>query len=346
MKLLSLILILSASHGFAESTTYKNIVRQVQQHSGVVWDMQDVTPHGAASSVLLHESGGSLFQLWTIDQTKAKDYLLDQKLVGVYLPKADIKITSLDTDSLVPRTRVDQPFFVEIQVSDLLTGVGMPEAATKVLLEQHVQSYAVGQISLDHIQVTANPPASSVYVSENGKTVLKFPASSLIATDPTKASGEEHFTIHALTDASISQTQIASAHIQVWPVASGKILGITQGQKLRFETPMIQLNLDDLYPRSDTYLMLYEGTEINGTEGVVVKEFPVDRTRTVSEILQVSDLDSKITKNGTYSLALMSETVFGNELLCPPITFSVERTITINAMQTNFTDDSAPLAAP
>jgi hypothetical protein len=45
-------------------------------------------------------------------------------------------------------------------------------------------------------------------------------------------------------------------------------------------------------------------------------------------------------------VALISETVFGTELLCPPITFSVDRTITINAMQTNFTDDSADLTAP
>lgn len=346
MKLLSLFLILSASHGFAETTTYKNIVRQVQQHSGVVWDMQDVTPQGAAPSALLHESGGSLFQLWTIDQTKAKDYLLDQKLVSAYLPKADIKITTLDPYSLVPRTRIDQPFSVEIEVADLLTGVGLPDAATKVLLEQHIQSYAAGQISLDHTQVEASTPTSSAYISENGKTVLKFAASSLKAADPTKAIGEEHFIIHALADATTTQTQIASAHVQVWPVASGEILGITEEQELRFDIPKVQLNLNDLYPRSDTYLMLYEGTAVNGVQGVIVKAFPVDRDRTVSQILEVSDLATQITKNGTYTLALISETVFGNELLCPPITFSVERTITIHAMLTNFTDDSAALAAP
>lgn len=346
MKLLSLFLILSASHGFAQSTAYKNIVRQVQQQSGVVWDMQDVTPEGAATSVLLHESGGSLFQLWTIDQTKAKDHLLDQKLVGAYLPKADIKITTQDPYSLVTRTRIDQPFSVEIEVTDLLTGVGLPDAATKVLLEQHVQSYAEGQISLDHTQVISNTPSSSAYISENGKTVLKFAASSLKAADPTKAIGEEHFIIHALADGTTTQTQIASAHVQVWPIASGEILGILPGEEIRFETPMIQLNLNDLYPRSDTYLMLYEGTQVNGAQGVIAKAFPVDRDRTVSQILEVNDLDTKITKSGTYTIALMSETIFGTELLCPPITFSVDRTITINAMQTHFTEDTADLAAP
>lgn len=346
MKLLSLFLILATNHGFAQSLTYKNIVRQVQQQSGVVWDMQDVTSQGSATSALLHESGGSLFQLWTIDQTQTKDYLLDQKLVGAYLPKADIKITTLDPYSLVTRTRVDQPFSVEIEVTDLLTGVGLPDAATTVLLEQHIQSYAAGQISLDRAQVATNTPASSAYISENGKTVLKFAASTLKATDPTKAIGEEHFIIHALADGTISQTQIASAHVQVWPVASGEILGITPGQQLRFDIPKIQLNLNDLYPRSDTYLMLYEGASINGVEGVIVKAFPVDRDRTVSQILEVNDLDTNFTKSGTYTVALISETVFGSELLCLPITFTVDRSISVNAMLSDFTDDTADLTAP
>lgn len=345
MKFLGLLLAALSTHAVAQTGAYVNFIRQTQQGTGVVWDMP-VARSGMGPSAMTLESTGSLFQLWTIEQNQAKDYLLDQKLVSAYLPKADIKITTLDPYTLVTRTRIDQPFSVEIAVTDLLTGVGLPDAATKVLLEQHVQSYAAGQIALEPTAVAATTPHCSAYIAENGNTVLKFAASSLKAADPTKACGEEHFIIHALSDGTISQTQIASTHVQVWPVASGEILGITQGEELRFDIPKIQLNLNDLYPRSDSYLMLYEGTEVNGAQGVIVKAFPVDRDRTVSQILEVSELDTKITKNGTYTVALISETVFGTELLCPPITFSVDRTITINAMQIHFTEDTADLAAP
>ena len=237
MKFLTLLLALSSVNSFAQTATYKNIVRQTQQDTGVVWDMQDVSANGSASSALLLEKGGSLFQLWTINQTAVKDYLLDQKLVGAYLPKADVKITTRDPYTPVTRTRIDQPFTVEIQVSDLLTGSGIPDAASKVLLEQHIQTYAAGQTSLDPTVVAANTPLASAYITQNGKTTLKFTASSLTAPDPTKASGEEHFIVHALADGTITQTQIASAKVQVWPLASGSITGISRGGEYRYKIP-------------------------------------------------------------------------------------------------------------
>jgi hypothetical protein len=342
MKFLALFLTLTAIQARAQTVSYKNIVRQTQQGSGVVWDMQNVAPKGAAQSALLHEIGGSLFQLWTINQSTAKDYLVDQKLVGAYLPKADIKIITSDPYTTRIRTRVDQPFTVEIQVSDLLSGAGLPLAATKVLFEQHIQAYAKGEYSLDPTIVASNKPRESAYISENGKTMKSYKTSSLTATDPTKAIGEEHFIIHALADGAVTQTQIASANVQIWPIASGEILGIKKDDVIGFKSPIIHLNLMDLYPRSDTYLMLYEGTDINASEGTILEEKPWDSDKTLSINLKVSDYDTKLTKNGTYTIALISKTPFTTaELLCDPITFSVERTITVNAMQTNFTDDTA-----
>ncbi len=337
MKPFALLLALSSLNASAQTSGYVNFIRQNQQGTSVVWDMP-VAAAGTAPSALAHESSGSLFQLWTVAQTTAKDHLLDQKLVGAYLPKADIKITTLDPYTIVPRTRVDQPFSVEIKVADLLTGSSLPEAATKVLLEQHVASYPTGLTALEPAAVVANTPLNSAYISQNGSTVLRFAASSLKATDPTKALGEEHFVIHALADGSISQSQIASAHVQVWPVASGEIIGITAGQELRYQVPSLQINLHDLYPRSDTSLILYEGSEVNGVQGKLIKSYPMDRDTGTSIILDVPEVSSAITRNGTYTLALMSETVYGTELLCTPITFSVKRTIEVNAMQVNFTD--------
>jgi hypothetical protein len=341
MKFLSLFLVLSTSHGFAQSTKFQNIVRQIQQDSGVVWDMQDVTSKGTATSALLHETGGSLFQLWTIDQTIGKDYLLDQKLVGAYLPKADVKITTLDPYSETC-TRIDQPFTVEIEVSDLLSGAGIPEAASKVLLQQHIASFSKGQDTLDPNVVAASAPLSSAFITENGKTVLQFAASSLTASDPLKATGEEHFIVHTLADGAATQTQIAAVKLKIWPLATGSISGITQGEEYRGTIPTVQLSLNELYPRSDTFFMLYEGPTGGGGAGKLVKSYPWDSNVPQSIMITSDELTGLITKDGTYTVALMSKTVFDTRLLCETVTFSVRRTIAVNAMQTYFSDETTP----
>jgi hypothetical protein len=340
MKTACLFLILASAVASAQSSSYVNFIRQMPQGTSVVWDMP-VAANGNAPSGLLLESGGSLFQLWTIDQTKGVDYLLDQKLVGAYLPKADVTITSLDPFPDFVRTRIDQPFTVDIQVFDLLTGTGLPEAATKVLLERHLASYKNGVSELDPAAATSGTPFSSAYLTQNGKTSLKFPASSLTSSDPTKATGEEHFVVHALSDGTYTQTQLDSAKIVVYPVASGAILGLKAGEKYRYQLPTVQLNLADLYPRSDTSLMLYEGNSVNGSPGVKVLEYPwTDTKRTQTTIIMTDQLTHKITKDGTYTVALVSNTVYGNELLADPITFSVQRTLEVNAMQVDFTAPS------
>lgn len=342
MKLASLSLLLAAGAVSAQTTpSYVNFIRQNQQGTGVVWDMP-VAATGSAQSALLLQNGGSLFQLWTINQTEAKDYLLDQKLVGAYLPKAEIKITTVDPYPHAVRTRVGQPFTVEIQAYDLLSGVGLPDAATKMLLQRHVGSYPAGTTELNQATLLAGTPRASSYITQNGKNVLQFPYSGLTATpDPTKAAGEEHFVVHALSDGSYTQTQLCSAKVQIWPIASGKILGIKNGDQLRYEIPTLQINVNDLYPTSDTSLMLYEGAAVNGTQGVKVWELTRESEKPLTKIDTTGELSKLITKDGTYTLALMSKTVFGTELLDnDPITFTVDRSLEVNAMQVNFTDPS------
>lgn len=339
MKTILPILLLTAICAEAQSKRANiNFIRQHQQESKLVWDMP-VPDVGEGPSALPLESGGALFQLWTISNSPPRDYLLDQKLVGAYLPKAEIKITTLDPNGFVPRTRVNEPFRVEIHISDLLTGLDLPQAASSVLMERHMANYSPEQPQVDPIVVISGKPQSSGYLTANGTHVFSFPASALPAADPTKAAGEEHFVIHALADENMPQTQITSAMVQVWPVASGEIKGIKQGERYRFQLPQVELLLHDLYPRSDTYLLLFEGTQTTGTEGTIVKAFPMDREASESHVLRVSELESKLTEDGDYTLVLMSETVYGREMLCDPVSFSINRTLRVNAMQVSFADD-------
>ncbi len=333
MKSASLLLALSTASAFCQSSDFVNFIRQTQQGTGVVWDMPAAT--GAAASAPALVSRGALFQLWSIQQGQTREYLLDQKLVGSHLPAADIRVITLDPNGTVPRTRMDQPFTVEINVDGLLSGSGLPMAATHVLLEQHVASYPADRSSLDPTAVLSNTPLHKGYLAANGRTVLKFPASSLKAADPTKALGEEHFVVHALSDGSITQTQIASCKLQVWPVASGEINGIANGDIIHSRTPQIALVLADLYPRSDTSFMLYEGSSIYGITGTLLKAYANTSETTNSSVITTHELDSKLTKDGTYTVALMSTTVFGAELLCPPVTFQVKRPLQLNALQAN-----------
>ena len=297
MKLILTILLIGGIRSGAQPENYINFIRQHQQDTGVIWDMP-VVPEGEAPSALMIENGGALFQLWTIEKNGAKDYLVDQKLVGAYLPAAEIQISTLDPYLPVARTRVGQPITVNIEVSGLLSGTGLPAAATSVLFEQHIASYPEGETSLNPATVISGVPYRSAYISTNGGTVLRFESSSLTAADPTKASGEEHFVVHALSDGSLSQTQLASGLVQVWPIASGAIKGISSGDSLRFKMPQVELILNDLYPRSDTYLMLYKGTQIEGVEGKIIKAFPMDRETAESHVIRVSNLDSNLAEDG------------------------------------------------
>jgi hypothetical protein len=337
MKQALSLLLLAAVSASADSSTNLHFLRQHQQSSNIVWDMP-VGLVGQSPSALGLESGGALFQLWAVSPTQTRDYLLDQKLVGAYLPKADVKVVTLDPNGKVPRTRVDQPFRVEIQISDLLTGAGLPLAASSVLLERHLAYFPAEPRVIDPVKAVSGTPVNSGYLSANGQHVMLFPVSGLTANEPTKACGEEHFVIHALSEDSSSQSQIASAMVQVWPVASGEIKGIKNGDKLRFEVPQIELILNDLYPRSDTCLMLYKGTQVAGAEGRIVNAFPMDRDTSESHVLRISELESKIEEDGIYTLALISETVFGRELLCSPVTFNIRRTLQVNAMQVGYSD--------
>ncbi|MEM9238033.1 MAG: hypothetical protein AAGB14_14775, partial [Verrucomicrobiota bacterium] len=290
-----------ATPAFSEDA-WVNFIRQNQVRTGVVWDMP-VDPQGNGPSALTLEEDGALFQLWTIRQSDFKDYLLDQKVVGTYLPSAEIRIQTGDPYPHVHRTRADQPFTVEIDVSGLLAGTNIPDAAKRVMMEHHLASYTGGRTSIDPRHAIGGTPADSGYISSNGTIVLNFNASSLPAGDPTQAMGEEHFVIHSLPDADAPQTQIASNFVQVWPVASGHITGIEQGQTVRFSTPPIELHLENLYPSSMTYLQIYpgdprlgvDGEKVDGTVLVLDQDIKEDRT------IRLDEWEETLEEDGTYT---------------------------------------------
>ena len=328
MKLLVPLLLTGTLHAGAMPDSGVSFTRSLCE--GVLWDQPaEATPATA------FPRNGTLMQSWKIDPARGQEFLTDQKIAASYLPSAEITVRTLDPEGRIPRTRVDQPFTVEIRTAGLLSAPGLPVSATSVLLERHLGNYQPDDDVLDPAAVRSGEPCSSGLIGANGLTRLRFPASALSAADPTKACGEEHFVLHVLAGESLPNTQIAAAVVQVWPVASATIAGISSGETLTGRLPELSLTLLDLYPHSETTLLLFEGTQINGATGQPVMSFPLNRETCESHAISVPDLDGKISANGTYTLALVSETVFGRELLCDPVTFQVERPAPVVAMQTS-----------
>jgi hypothetical protein len=328
---LGLLGLVAGSRALGAGEGYVNFIRQVQQDTGVVWNMP-VAAEGESASPGILDGTGSLFQLWTVEQSTAKDHLLDQALVGAYLPSATITITSQDPHGKVPRTRADQPFTVTCQVSGLLSGAGLPSAATSVLLEHHVANYPAGKTAIPLTTALSGQPESTAAITANGTVTLSFPVTSLKATDPTKAAGEEHFVIHALSDGSISQTQLASAHVEVWPVTSGGIQGISPGELVRFHVPNISATYTDVYPGASIWLQVYPGPEKLGTEGAVISSSKWVNTDDASKsnLLPVANYGDLLTEDGTYTIEMLTLTPFGLERL-DHVTFSVDRKLEIRA---------------
>ena len=334
MKTFLLLGALLCSHVHAAGEGYVNFVRQTQQSTGVVWSMS-VTPEGTAASQGLLETGGSLFQLWTIKQDTATEYLLDQKLVGAYMPSATVTIQTLDPYSLRKRTRADKPFTVTVTVAGLLSGTNIPDAAQRVLFEHHIKNYTANVTSFTPAQATSGTPKTSLSLYANGPTITNLPGTSLVATgsDPRKVSGEEHFVVHALADGSFTQSQIASANVQVWPVATGEISGIKTGDRIRSKAPQLTVAMNDLYPSSGTYVQVYKGPVGPAVDPVrlVGGEKVLDGNISVSDVLTVADYDSALPEDGTYTIELLTETPFGTERL-DYVTFTVDRKLTVNGL--------------
>lgn len=275
--------------------------------SGLVWDMPPSMTIEGRIRVMVRQ--------WHIDPETGIEDLLEQKLTGPFLPAATIELRTLDPDDDEPRTRVDQAFSVHIHASGLLTDEGFPRSVSRVLLERRL--------------VAGDPARSSstsrAWIDRNGSTVLKFPASGLTAGDPTKAEGHEIFLIHALAGDRRTEGTIATGKVRVLPVASGEIRGLRQGELVNRRAPKIELILNELYPKSATHLLLFEGREIHGNPGTPVRTLVIDRKNPLSTRIRVDDFGAMIPTNGHYTIALVSDTVYGRELLCAPVTFEIQR---------------------
>jgi len=342
--LIRLISIAVASIGMANGQAadfFTNFVRQVQRPPdgtpGVSRDVS-VAATGEQLSPLAIEDGGARFELWTVQSDPLTVYLLDSKLVGTYVPVANVSILTEDpyTYTGIPRTRADRPFTVNVEVNGLLSGATDPESSKSVKLLRHVQSYGAGgtDVNVDRSQATL---LSQVSLVSNGNFRLNYSVTSIPGADRSKVRGEERFTVFSLEDYMAPESQLSSMFVQIWPVADGAITGFTPNEKIRFKVPQITATMNDLYPDSRTYIQVYKGDPQLGTEGAVVpgSSLIVYNSIPESRTLIINDWDSVITEDGRWTMELLTATPFGIDRLAH-VSFDVDRTLEVNGSFTTF----------
>ena len=318
----------TAANGQA-GAAFTNFLYQIQE--GITYSVE-VPDEGEELSPLPIDPGGAHFEAWTIKDQPLRSYLLDSTYVSTYTPMAEVVIVSEDPYRIIPRTRADRPFDVVIETNGLITdNVDAPDAAKKVHLMRHVQSYGVDGDgdNLDRNQATL---LQELYLTKNKIYHFTFPINSIPGEDRAKVRGEERYSIFTLDDYQAPPSQLTSIFMQVWPVANGSISGITEGESLRFSTPQITLTLQDLYPDSRTYAQVYPGAPKLDTKGTVVPgssisiydSVPHDRT------LVLNEWDTMIDQDGQWTMEVLTSTPFGIDRL-DYMSFNINRSIEVQS---------------
>ena len=205
-QLILLLLFSATVHpAFAQATGYTFFVRQIQMPGDVEWDAS-VAQQGSQLSPLAINPNGARFELWTVKASPLKSYLVDTTYVQSYVPVANVSITSEDPYSVIPRTRADRPFQVQISLTGLSSDPTSPNAAKSVKLLRHVQAYTGNETgaTLNRSQATLLSQGS---LSSNGVHTLTYTVNAIPGANRTEGKGEERISFCTLTDYQSPESQ-------------------------------------------------------------------------------------------------------------------------------------------
>lgn len=318
---------------------YTYFVRQIQMpdpdDGSGGWDV-DVDQKGTQQSPLAINPNGARFELWTLKADPLTSYLLDTTYVNSYIPVAEINIKTEDPYDVIPRTRADRPFDVDITVSGLSPDPDAPDAAKSVKLLHHVQAYP-NKSNGDNIDRGAATLHSQGSLASNDTHTLNYTVTAIPGADRSKVRGEERFSVFSLEDFQAPESQLDSEFLQIWPVADATVDGMTAGDVITNSLPNVTVTLKDLYPDSYTYVQIYNGPQVLGTEGTIVPgaSYLLDRStpRNQKKIF-VKNWESLVPTDGEWTLEVITITPFGADRLSHT-TFTADRTIEVRGSVTS-----------
>lgn len=284
---------------------------------------------GESLSPLALGEGGSKFELWAVRASPPVEaILLDSTVVSPYLPSASVTIRSEDPYPVLPRTRADRPFHVDVAVLGIVNTAGAPDNLRGVTLLRHGQSYGPGGTGaqLDRAQATL---VSETPITADGEQTLTFAVSGIPGAGNQDARGEERFTLMSQESYDFPAMLLSSRSIQVWPVAGGTISGLTPEQTIGPALPEITIDLNDLYPSSTTFAQVYQGSPQSGVTGTVLpgSTIVVDDSVPADRTLVLNNYGSVFDSNGLWTLEILTRTPFGTDRITH-VTFSVQDLVT------------------
>ncbi len=322
----------------AHTVTAQDFIRQTQLDDGLTIDHHIHTDSGDMVSLLPLPLEGSKFDLFARgngDDTNL--YWLDSKVINAYMPRATLVLQSEDP-AYPPRTRADRPYTLEFEVTGMLDDPEAPDYARQVLLR-----HTGGAYPGEHYSFPGNSGMGSALIgpdriiagnlSETSQTLTFLEHST---GDPTKTKGEETYTIFSLSgESSTNGVPLASQTIRIFPVGTGEIRGVTEGQVFLHRLPNLEFRLRDMYPRSLTYAQLYEGPADLGATGVPIA-VTVREYNTIipqNENIRVEDWGDYISRDGIYTIELLTITPFNDQQpeRLDHVTFEVKRTVRVDA---------------
>lgn len=303
-------------------------VRQEQLQEYLVFDLP-VAQEGEALSPLVSGEAGSKFELWAVRQSPLAAYLLDTAVVSPYLPGASVTIRSEDPYPMLPRTRADRPFQVDVVVQGIVNTPEAPNSLKGVTLVRHGQAYGPGGTGaqLDREEATL---LSETPIVSDGSQTLSFPVSGIPGAGYQEARGEERFSIISQPGFELPAPMVISSRtIQVWPVAGASISGLAPGQTVGPGLPEITIELNDLYPSSTTFAQVYPGALQSGVSGTVVpgSRITLDDSVPADRTLVLNNYGSVFDSNGIWTLEVLTQTPFGTDRITH-VTFSVQDLVT------------------
>jgi hypothetical protein len=324
-------LLLAARGGCAD------FIRQIQTVNGatVIYDIPIANDNGTVNSQPI-TSATATFQLYATvaaANNTTKLVKLDEKATGTYLPTVTLQATSEDPH--VPaRTRADRPYGMKLKVQGMQTDPAVPDYAKTVRMNR---SYALYDAVSYQPNGTAGEYADAFSFYQNGEYQSAV-AQRLPVDKPTKAVGEESFTVYTRTSSGAIQSQLAKATIKIWPVATAEITGIEPDQLFTSAPKNATVMVNDIYPGATIYAQIYKGREVLGTVGAVLKDTEVPYRETLevpqNQALPIGDLDKYVSGDGIYTIEMLTITPFNNgapERLAH-VTFQLKRDMAVRAM--------------
>jgi hypothetical protein len=332
-----------------ETVSYINKIRAYPS-SGVSYDTpiegnaSDVAQTGTLLFPDAIALGGARYELHTLQSssvTGLTDYPLASTYVGA-VPQATLVIRSEDKSGVVPRTRADRPFWVDVTVDGVCSGASDPGASKSVNYLHHWQSYGENgtDIGLNRSQATL---ASTEPIAVNGPYPKAYPITMIADANLLKIRGEERFSVFSLPSPGILATSIATGYIQIWPIGDATISGITQDQVLpiKFTSPKLTIALTDVYPRSTIYAQVYSGAYQQNKVGKQVPGAWINDTEyPKNKLLELSSYNDLFTSDGLWTMEIITATPFGTETVNTPagrpcyVSFMVDKTIQMNGTVT------------